>query len=582
MNKKEETNAVVLDRDISKPEARLKRKKPPPKKKANDNNTTVNKSTNDITERTSKNDKTTENNKQNNNIDSNNKVKNEDNIKTERTNKSIGSREHSVDIKSSERNSNLESHDVSMLQEDNKNQVSKDVQKIKKVPKMTENSSKATPRDSKFKCHRCEQLQKELDEYKKNLEDLQDEFSRSKELNEEIERLNKDIELRNKNINLLSDTNKKQHFALEKLSKELDDKIEKLKLIQIQKKNNIPEEEKKRKEAEEKLKLKEGELKNSLSLIQILSRDNKKLKELLDTYGEYKKKMELVDLSHFKDEEQSKLSGELAILKKQLEDHKKCVKKIQDQNNNIRFLKGEIKRLKNENADLKKKLNILNGPPSLSIEKPQHNLLAKNYNNDSTSYYYDKESYNNKYNRDNYHNDPYKNYNQSSYNKYNNISYNKYNNDSSYIEEAKNKRNKSVIHYRSNSSEMPKLKSKSTESIKDKKKKEEVYNSLFTPQEKEAIEKLFYNDKEKFDVFIRKVNILEGARVSLTVKHKLEIKKLMEKVDDLTEQIEYLNLKNKESESRIKILQCQVNEYKNEQKTYQKKLNEMQSKNNNK
>ena len=132
---------------------------------------------------------------------------------------------------------------------------------------------------------------------------------------------------------------------------------------------------------------------------------------------------------------------------------------------------------------------------------------------------------------------------------------------------------------------MPKLKSnsnsKSTESIKEKKKKE-VYNTLFTSQEKEMIEHLFEKDKEKFDVFIRKVNILEGSRVSLTVKHKLEIKKLMEKVDDLTEQIEYLNLKNKESESRIKILQCQVNEYKTEQKTYQKKLNEMQSKNNNK
>ena len=44
----------------------------------------------------------------------------------------------------------------------------------------------------------------------------------------------------------------------------------------------------------EKLKLKESELKNSLSLIQILSRDNKKLKDLLNTYGEYKKKMEQI------------------------------------------------------------------------------------------------------------------------------------------------------------------------------------------------------------------------------------------------------------------------------------------------
>ena len=120
--------------------------------------------------------------------------------------------------------------------------------------------------------------------------------------------------------------------------------------------------------------------------------------------------MELVDLGHFKDEEQSKLSGELTILKKQLEEHKKCVKKIQEQNNNIRFLKGEIKRLKQENADLKKKLNILNGPPSLSIEKPQHNLLAKNYNNDS-NYYLDKESYNNKYNKDSYSKVPYNNSN---------------------------------------------------------------------------------------------------------------------------------------------------------------------------
>ena len=75
---------------------------------------------------------------------------------------------------------------------------------------------------------------------------------------------------------------------------------------------------------------------------------------------------------------------------------------------------------------------------------------------------------------------------------------------------------------------------------------------------------------------MRKIIILEKSRQSLDNKHKIEVKNLLNKISLLEEQIKYLNLKNKESESKLKITNHQINEYKFNNKNITKKINKVQ------
>lgn len=537
MSKKNDTNSIVLDRDISQPEGRLKRKKPPLRKKKIDEDIKSG-------EGKQKGNENLEDNSRNKNINNNVNNTNDNcqkhNSQEDNQNKSNISQESEQDnVREFEDNENETNHNEIIENEkvkedkDNEFENEKIDDNLNSNTKISSNVSKKNTKTlQNLKCYTCEEFQFQINQLKDHELELQSQIDKSnticQELNVEIGKLQKDLELRNKNIKLLTETNYKQKNALENLSNQLDQKIERLRLMQATKKKNETDEEKQKKEIEKKLSLKEQELKNSLALIQILSRDNKKLKELLDTYGEYKKKMQLVDLSHFKDDEKNSLMNEINLLKKEIAEHKLCNKKLTELNTNIKYLKSDVKLLKAENTELKKKINMLSKPNPLLLSNSQslQNIKQKSLTNRTKSV------------------------------------------------DCKNKR---VIHkiYNKNN------KSQKSSSIGFNKSKEikniDNYQKLFTEKEKYIIEKLYENDQENYEKFIRKISILEGARLSLLSKHKIEIKILSEKIENLNEQIEYLNLKNKESESRLKIFQYQVNEYKNGTKIYQKRINEMQS-----
>lgn len=521
MRKKNDTNSIVLDRDISQPEARLKKKKPPllKKKVGEENNSN---------EGHLKIDENLEDNSTNKNI--NNNVNDSCQKQTHQKNNQIkdktNKREFGKNENKTNQNEEIESEE-GVDSNSGDERIEENEQNTKRSKKAVNGSNNNSITANNVKCHKCEELQIQINKLKENELQFQNQIEKSnticQELNEEIEKLQKDLELRNKNIKLLTETNYKQKSALESVSNQLDQKIERLRLMQTSKKKNETDEEKEKKEIEKKLTLKEQELKNSTALVHILSRDNKKLKELLDTYGEYKKKMQLVDLSHFKDDEKNSLMNEINLLKKEIEEHKLCNKKIADLNTNIKHLKSDLKLFKAENTELKKKLNMLSKPNPLLLSNSQS---LQNIKQKSLTYRTKSVDCENKRAMD-----------------------------------KTIKTHKSSFIGLNSSKEM---------------KNNDNYQKLFTEKEKYKIEKLYENDQENYEKFIRKVSILEGARLSLLSKHKVEIRILTEKIEDLNEQIEYLNLKNKESESRIKIFQYQVNEYKNVSKIYQKRINEMQ------
>lgn len=59
-------------------------------------------------------------------------------------------------------------------------------------------------------------------------------------------------------------------------------------------------------------------------------------------------------------------------------------------------------------------------------------------------------------------------------------------------------------------------------------------------------------------------------------KHKNEIKKHLERLNELDEEIEYMNLIENKNESRRDIYKAQSSEWKANVMNYQKKVNEMQ------
>ena len=97
---------------------------------------------------------------------------------------------------------------------------------------------------------------------------------------------------------------------------------------------------------------KDKELQNSVNLVNILSNDNRKLRKILDTYGEYHKKIELSDKLKNKEQNIEQLNIEIKRLKSVIDKHKKC----NDEKANYEKEKAVHKK---ENALSKERINVL-------------------------------------------------------------------------------------------------------------------------------------------------------------------------------------------------------------------------------
>lgn len=394
-----------------------------------------------------------------------------------------------------------------------------------------------------LKCHReCNEMSKLIDELSSkkdytfinnNINANSTEKMDQNEYNFQLKALRIEMSKRDKVIHSLTQTNNKQRQALESLSKQIDEKLGKVSITR-----NIPQSKTsnstrdKDNPFKKELKLKDKELKNAVALIEILSKDNAQLKTSLETYGDYKKKLQLLDLTKSKDSEIHLLENEIALLKHEIEDHKQCRITKQNFEYEVVMLRKEIKMYKKEISELKKKQMAMNLIDTTQNEKnlPLLNTKSKLVNNTNINT----------------------------------------------VENNKMNKSKSK----------PKMKQTSMSNKKDEKpkttkeridfKKDMYYDKFLSDEEKTALIS-FFTVNDKYEAFIKKINIMEKYKISFEAKHKNIVEKLMDQIASLDEQIEYLNQKNKESESRLKIFQFQVNEYKHGKMVYQKKLNEYQS-----
>ena len=378
-------------------------------------------------------------------------------------------------------------------------------------------------------------------ELKKENEEINNSLIFERNMNlETINRLKEDMKIKDNNLKKISKTNEMLTANLKKLSEQVNNLFNQLtKQKQFIKKLNQEPKSKEEKSFEEQLKMKDIQIKSTQNLIEVLSKENKDLKEKLEKYGDYNSKIELLDSVRYKDSENLKLIQEIKDLKTQLEEHKKCeiknnnnIKIINDFTNKISKYKEKFDKLKIECENLKEKLNEKqNINPNKTIQYKTYNLNKNYKNNNGVS--------------NNYINNIYKKGFQK------NLQYSLY-----------NKRNLS-----------PTLKSKKLNPSKSTNDIKRSTYSLFSENEKKAISTLF-NNQDELNNFNKKISILESYKNSNNNLLKSNIRKLNSELSNKEEQIQYLQSKNKENELRLVVSINRINEGKVINMNLKKKINE--------
>ena len=569
MSNNKEDDPVHLDRDISKPEPRMKKKikkKIIIKKEKTEIKNSKKEEDNNINEKNVNNDK---NEKDDNNVDKIDKIdkaisRQNSLINEDKDNKfenaSVEINEPLKIKKQKENNSEDEENEEESEEEDdedeeehNKEDKNKDAHKMKEhiqedpnIKYLKENL-KPEYVEKKIQCdmdketinqllnEHFEELKKKENEYQAKVAELKSNFDlREQELVEQVEKLKYDLDFeiktkiesfsklekekvhKDKIISTLSSTNEKLRKNLTQLSEQVETLFNQLtstkKILSKKEKN-----EKETSNKENLIKSKEKELKNAMTLVQILSKDNAKLKKELDNYGEYSVKLNLQDKIKLKDEEIAKLNFEIKLLKKE-----KDPNEINSQNEN------EIVTLKNEITQLRK---------DIQVHKESNRLLRQRCD------LYQKGSRENS------------NKKLASSSSAINIKTKNITPIVTRFKQKDNSANTSLL--------LPTAATKS-------------FYSLFNDEERACLLKLF-KTKENFDLFNKKITVLESYRNSNDNLMKSSMKQLQNLLASKEEQIEYLSLKCKENEMKLRISHNTMNEGKNTVKIYQRRNNEMQN-----
>ena len=103
-------------------------------------------------------------------------------------------------------------------------------------------------------------------------------------------------------------------------------------------------------------------------------------------------------------------------------------------------------------------------------------------------------------------------------------------------------------------------------------------NDIFTTKELKAMLIGVNKNKSEFNNLLRKFNIQNTYADSLSTKHKLDIKKKMNRINELDEQIEFLSLKRGETEADAKLYKRQIDEIAEIKRIYSMKVNKLNAK----
>ena len=483
--------------------------------------------------------------KKNETINSNNKSNKSNNSMINKSNNSINNKSNSIHNKSnnsiSSRNNSHNSKNK-IINNNNNNIISKNINNIDKKNSSCQVNLISDDENAKF----IQTLKLKINNLTKDKQKLIEQANTDKKNYDE------QISQKKQEIMSLSQINAKLRINLEKVSNQVNKLLEKAeKKNSMQKsgsttnleKNNkrfisstlnkyklkeaknkiFSNEENKDKDEDieslkEKLNMKESQLKNSLSLIEFLRKDNKKLKKLSESFGN-ENLIENNNINNYKlIEEIKKKNKEI----NQLEKAYKEIVSIKTPDKELEYYKNQVLQLKeansNNEATIKKlRIAIAQNKEDKKLNLPNSPIINARYKLDNM--------------------------------------------------DSKNKISQNIKDHRS-SSVINSYDWRNTNLNKN-------FGKLLNEKEKNALLKLFESEEE-FKNFNKKLNVIDNHYNAIGKRYETTINELKETIKDKDEQIAYLREKIRENEMKIKIL---MNKFHLERQKNDKSVPKQQEKN---
>ena len=484
-------------------------------------------------------------------------------------NKYINNKNNNISENEEEENEQEEEEENEEIEEDTNNNNNKNKKKdnnksIKNSENEKEDESEHTEKQNDIKINikknnknilKNNINKKEL-EYIAQIEELENEIKLEKNINkklknifnpDDITQLKNDLDQKNTLLEKLIATHKKQKYALNILTKQLDKenkKRMKIKSPEIKRNNNDEDSDRSEKILSKKeaidivLKVKDKELSNATIKMNLLKSENDGLKKILYENEDYNNNINMEDKVKEMNDKIEKFNIEKSLLLKQLKLHKKCIEEQKEYNEEYENLKEELKQTKKNIQTIRSQtLKLIN------------NNEKKNASLNNNKLYLGLQSL------DNINNNRYNYGTISTPNIHNKI---KIKNQKKEINNKIIKNTKGIV--------LPLIYSSQNLNQDDS-----ILTDTFTKKIKEYLD----NDEDEYTTLITKITNIENSRKLIENKHKSELKQFNTQIDTLKEQFQLLNCDSKGSTCNIRVLKYKLNTIKGDNRQYTKKINEL-------
>ena len=436
-------------------------------------------------------------------------------------------------------------------------------------------------------------------EYKKKILKLEKEIEKEKDIlklksqeNKQISDIYQKIKSCQREIKLYANKNNKQREQLQLLSQEIGKKIDSINFKSI--KNQMIKDNNEKKNERDMvdvcIKNKQKQLHNIVSLIEILENENDTLKKKIKKGKNMNKYYELLENQNNQENKINELNKEIKMKKIELKEHSKCEGIKSELMKKIKDIKEEINMNYGKNAQLKKKLEILENKKKEKEEKEEKEekknfkfiiVLSKNMYN--INYYRNDNSLNIGHNEKTEENLTKSTKKQRHKNKSKNKEENDNNNIKNNLNNKKaeeNKSNNNNVNKNNLKKNTPKKSDLKRESFNEIIEKEMInipsnITEMFTENELKAILIGLDKNKSKYNNLLRKINIDNTYIDSMENMHRLNIKYKLKKINELGEKIEFLYRKKNENESDFQLYKKQIDEVEEIKRIYNLKVNEI-------
>ena len=384
-------------------------------------------------------------------------------------------------------------------------------------PQPKEEPDVMTPEEENEYKNKIAQLQKDLEIEREKAQIKQNEPN-------VIENLKNEINSKNKEIKKYAAINTRQREQLEKLSQEIDTKLNKMnfkivtrniqnetkKINEIKLKKNYSEQEM----VDNNISAKEKQLKNIMSLIEILQKENETLKIKIDNAKNTEQKFKLIDGQKEQEKQLTILNNDIKQKRMQLKEHSKCFTIKNELLKKISLIKDEIVINHEKLTEFQKKYEDLENKYKMEQNRTKQTIGRENKFGSKTK-----------------------------------IKLQKFN--------------------------VPKQKPSNVLSEDDMITVPPKISEMFTEKELKAMFIALDKNKAKYEALLRRFNVQNIYVDSLETKHKLDIKQKLNKINELDEQIEFMNVKKGEYNANIQLFKRQISEAQEEKKIYKMKINKI-------